>query len=129
MKRRIVILRAAGRGRRRVVASPQLLEVVELLAIRACLGAGVVVLAAGGGGIPVVRRHDRLEGIEAGIDKDRSSTVLAKSLRAELLVFSTSVECVAWHFAAQTAAVKTAQLGTSPRVSRGRRVPARQHGP
>ncbi len=88
----------SGRGWRRVVPSPEPLEIVELQAIRACLGASVVVIAAGGGGIPVVRRHGRLEGIEAVIDKDRSSAVLAKALRAELLLFSTSVDWVAWHY-------------------------------
>ncbi len=88
----------SGRGWRRVVPSPEPLEIVELHAIRACLGAGVVVIAAGGGGIPVVRRHGQLEGIDAVIDKDRSSAVLAKGLRAELLLFSTAVDRVAWHY-------------------------------
>ena len=88
----------SGRGWRRVVPSPRPLEIVEAHAIRACLGAGAVVIAAGGGGIPVVRRQEGLEGIEAVIDKDRSSALLARSLRAELLLFSTAVERVAWHF-------------------------------
>jgi carbamate kinase len=88
----------SGRGWRRVVASPRSIEIVELQAIRACLGAGLVVIAVGGGGIPVVRRRGRLEGVEAVIDKDRASALLAKSLHADLLLFSTSVERVAWHF-------------------------------
>jgi len=88
----------SGRGWRRVVASPEPLEIVELDAIRACLAAGVVVIAAGGGGIPVARREGRLEGIEAVIDKDRTSALLAKGLQAELLLFSTGVEQVCWHF-------------------------------
>lgn len=88
----------SGRGWRRVVASPKPLEIVELQAIRACLNAGAVVIAAGGGGIPVVRRHGRFEGIEAVIDKDRASSLLASALRADVLVFSTGVERVAWHF-------------------------------
>ncbi len=88
----------SGRGWRRVVASPLPLEIVETHAIRACLGAGVVVVAAGGGGVPVVRRGGRLEGVEAVVDKDRTSAVLATSLHAELLLFSTGVDRVAWHF-------------------------------
>jgi carbamate kinase len=88
----------AGRGWRRVVASPQPLEIVELDAVRACLDAGAVVIAAGGGGIPVVRRAGRLEGVEAVIDKDRVSALLARSLHAKLIVFSTGVDRVAVHF-------------------------------
>lgn len=90
----------AGRGWRRVVASPAPVEVVELGAIRACLAAGAVVIAAGGGGIPVVRRNGGLEGVEAVIDKDRTSALLARSVGAELLLFSTGVERVAWHYGA-----------------------------
>jgi carbamate kinase len=88
----------AGRGWRRIVASPRPLEIIELDAIRACLDAGIVVIAAGGGGIPVVRRRGGLEGIEAVIDKDRASSLLARNLRAELLLFSTSVDRVTLHF-------------------------------
>jgi carbamate kinase len=88
----------SGRGWRRVVASPKPLEIVELHAVRACLGAGAVVIAAGGGGIPVVRRHGRYDGVEAVIDKDRASALLAIRLKADVLVFSTGVDRVAWHF-------------------------------
>ena len=88
----------SGRGWRRVVASPQPLEIVELPSIRACLNGGAVVIAAGGGGIPVVRHHKRLEGVEAVIDKDRASALLAARLQASLLLFSTGVDRVARHF-------------------------------
>lgn len=88
----------AGRGWRRVVASPRPLEIVELPAIRSCLGAGQVVIAAGGGGIPVVCQRGQLKGIEAVIDKDRTAALLAKILHADLLLFSTAVNRVAWHF-------------------------------
>jgi len=88
----------AGRGWRRLVASPCPLEILELDAIRACLDRDIIVIAAGGGGIPVVRRGGRLEGIDAVIDKDRVSSLLAKSLLAELLLFSTGVDRVALHF-------------------------------
>jgi carbamate kinase len=81
----------AGRGWRRVVASPKPVEIVELESIRALLDAGDVVLAAGGGGIPVVRREDRLKGIDAVIDKDRASALLAIAVGAERLVILTDV--------------------------------------
>lgn len=88
----------SGRGWRRLVPSPRPLEIVEMDAIRACVQAGLVVIAAGGGGIPVVREAGRLRGVDAVIDKDRASCLLARSLRADLLVFSTGVERVALHF-------------------------------
>lgn len=88
----------AGRGWRRVVASPRPLEIVELHAIRACLDADEVVIAAGGGGIPVLRRAGTLHGVEAVVDKDRVSALLAKCLHAQLLLFSTAVPNVFQHF-------------------------------
>jgi carbamate kinase len=88
----------SGRGWRRVVASPHPQRIHELEAIRACLDAGFVVIAAGGGGIPVVRRAGQLTGSEAVIDKDRCSALLATELGAELLLFSTGVTHVYLHF-------------------------------
>ena len=88
----------AGRGWRRIVASPRPREIIELHAIRACLDSGIVVIGAGGGGIPVVRRRGGLEGVEAVIDKDRVSSLLARNLGAELLFFVTGVDRVALHF-------------------------------
>lgn len=88
----------SGRGWRRVVASPHPQRIHELEAIRACLDAGFVVIAAGGGGIPVVRRAGQLKGSEAVIDKDRCSALLAVELGAELLVFSTGVTHVYLHY-------------------------------
>lgn len=86
----------AGRGWRRVVASPEPLEVVEEAAIRLLLEHEVLVVAAGGGGIPVVRRPDgRLEGAAAVVDKDLTSSLLARNLGAEILLISTSVPKVA----------------------------------
>lgn len=85
----------AGRGYRRVVPSPQPLEVVEEEAIRILLVNGTVVIAAGGGGIPVIRTADgALRGVEAVIDKDRASSLLARRLGARLLIILTAEEYV-----------------------------------
>lgn len=91
-ERGFVMAEDAGRGFRRVVPSPEPLEVVEADAIRTLVGAGVVVIAAGGGGIPVVRdSKGRLHGVEAVIDKDRASALLARGLAADVLVIFTDV--------------------------------------
>lgn len=84
----------AGRGWRRIVPSPQPLEVLELEPVRTLLGAGFAVVAAGGGGIPVVARDGRYDGIDAVIDKDHASALLAAELRAERLVILTQVPVV-----------------------------------
>jgi carbamate kinase len=91
-ERGFVMAEDAGRGFRRVVASPEPLEVVEAEAIRALVLAGVVVIAAGGGGIPVVRdAAGRLRGVEAIVDKDRASSLLARRMGADVLVIFTDV--------------------------------------
>jgi carbamate kinase len=84
----------ANRGHRRVVPSPASLEIVELAAIRQLAGAGTVTIACGGGGIPVVRRGGRLSGVDAVIDKDRASALLARELGAERLIIVTEVPAV-----------------------------------
>ena len=81
----------ANRGYRRVVPSPQPLEIVEADIIAKLLKLGAVVIAVGGGGIPVVRKGDQLIGIEAVIDKDRAAAVLGKMVGAERLIILTSV--------------------------------------
>ena len=88
------VISDAGRGWRRVAASPEPVRIVELESIRALLNAGDVVIAAGGGGIPVVRREDRLKGVDAVIDKDRASALLAAALAAERLVILTDVRAL-----------------------------------
>jgi carbamate kinase len=86
-------------GYRRVVASPEPLAIVEERAIRALLDAGVLVIALGGGGVPVVQRGGRLEGVEAVIDKDLASALLAIHLRVRVLALVTDVDRVYVNFA------------------------------
>jgi carbamate kinase len=88
----------ANRGHRRVVPSPLPLEVVELDTIRRLSEAGTVVIACGGGGIPVVRRGGRLGGVDAVIDKDRASALLARDLDADRLLILTEVPAVYRNF-------------------------------
>jgi len=84
---------------RRVVPSPIPLEIVGKKTIKTLVGNGVIVLAAGGGGIPVyVEKNGALEGMDAVIDKDRASAILARDIGAELLLILTEVEKVALHF-------------------------------
>ncbi|MFN2233466.1 MAG: carbamate kinase [Anaerolineales bacterium] len=89
----------SGRGWRQVVPSPKPKRIVEVDAIKNLLSAGFVVVAVGGGGIPVVERPSGfVRGIEAVIDKDYASSLLANNIGAELLVISTAVEKVALNF-------------------------------
>jgi carbamate kinase len=88
------VVHDAGRGWRRIVPSPAPLEVVELDAIRSLLASGTIVVACGGGGIPATRRGEHLAGIDAVIDKDRASSLLARGLDADRLVILTEVPAV-----------------------------------
>ena len=89
------VRRDADRGYRRVVASPRPQHIVELAAIRALLGAGVIPIAVGGGGVPVVKRLDgSLVGVEAVIDKDLAASLLARELGAETLIILTDIDRV-----------------------------------
>ena len=93
------IVEDAGRGYRRVVASPRPLRIVETAQIKSLVEGGFIVIAVGGGGIPVVEESPgSYRGVEAVIDKDRASALLAASLGVPLLVLSTGVEQVAVHF-------------------------------
>lgn len=87
-----------GRGCRRAVPSPTPLEVVEVAQVRSLLDSGALPVACGGGGIPVVRRGDRFHGVEAVIDKDRASALLAAGLGADRLVILTDVGAVSRGF-------------------------------
>jgi carbamate kinase len=88
------IVEDAARGYRRVVASPEPLEIVEFDVIRQLMQQGVLVVACGGGGIPVVARNGGYCGVEAVIDKDRASALLAAKLRVEIFAISTDTDYV-----------------------------------
>lgn len=89
----------AGRGFRRVVPSPKPREIVELDVIELLTESGYIVIASGGGGIPVIRNeHGDLEGVEAVIDKDLGSSLLARKLGADTFIISTAVDAVYLNF-------------------------------
>ena len=84
----------AGRGYRRVVPSPLPIDIIEKDAIKSLMKAGQVVICAGGGGIPVIKDNDKLEGVAAVIDKDYASSKLADLIDADYLVILTAVDNV-----------------------------------
>lgn len=93
------VMEDAARGWRRVVASPDPIRIVEIEAIRFLLEGGFTVIAAGGGGIPVITDPEgHLRGVAAVIDKDLASALIAKEIGADLLLISTSIERVALDF-------------------------------
>lgn len=94
----ILCIEDAGRGYRIVVASPMPKRICELLTVKTLLDAGHIVITCGGGGIPVVSREGKLEGVPAVIDKDNVSSLLAAQIGADYLVILTAVEKVAINF-------------------------------
>jgi len=88
----------AGRGYRRVVPSPIPQRIIELNAIRRMVQSGLIVIAVGGGGIPVIETSDGLKGVDAVIDKDRSCARLAQELKADILMILTAVDAVCINF-------------------------------
>ena len=94
-----IVIEDAGRGWRRVVPSPRPIRIVEAEAIHTLLKAGISAVGVGGGGIPVIEdENGNLKGVEAVIDKDFGSALLAKMVDADLFVISTAVEKVALNF-------------------------------
>ena len=94
-----VVVEDAGRGWRRVVPSPFPRRILELEAVRQLLGAGIVTITVGGGGIPVIRDDNGdLVGVEAVIDKDHAASLLALEIEADLFLISTAVEHVYLNF-------------------------------
>jgi len=93
------VVEDAGRGWRRVVPSPLPREIMELDAVQELLNAGIITVTVGGGGIPVIRNEDgELEGVAAVIDKDYASSLLARSIGADLFLISTAVDKVYLNF-------------------------------
>ncbi len=93
------VVEDSGRGWRRVVPSPLPVEILELEVIRSLVKSGIVTIAAGGGGIPVIREHDgTYVGIEAVIDKDLAAGLLAQQLGADRFIISTGVQRVSLNF-------------------------------
>jgi carbamate kinase len=94
-----IVKEDAGRGWRRMIASPVPLKIIELDAINSLVAGGFIVVAVGGGGIPVIEdENGMLQGTYAVIDKDRASSLLAAELKADLFLISTAVEKVAINF-------------------------------
>jgi carbamate kinase len=106
----------AGRGHRRLVASPEPQAILEADAIRSLADAGFVVVAAGGGGIPVCRDHGTLRGVEAVVDKDLAAQRLASATGADSLVLVTDVDHVALDYG--TAAARTVDTMTADEADR-----------
>jgi len=93
------IVEDAGRGWRRVVASPMPKEIVEFDSVKTLIDAGTIVITVGGGGIPVIDKGDgQYEGTAAVIDKDFASSLLAQNIKADLFLIATAVEKVAINF-------------------------------
>jgi len=94
----VAVMEDAGRGYRRVVASPKPAEIIEINTVRDLLEKGEIAIAGGGGGIPVIRRGNHLKGVPAVIDKDFASCLIAEELNADFLIILTAVEKVALNF-------------------------------
>jgi carbamate kinase len=88
----------AGRGYRRLVASPKPIEIVEEEIIHTLVDKNYIVIACGGGGIPVIKKNGKLSGVEAVIDKDRASAFLARKLKADYFIISTDTEKVCLNY-------------------------------
>ncbi|MDD5924179.1 MAG: carbamate kinase [Clostridia bacterium] len=94
----IPVMEDAGRGWRKVVASPHPIDIVEIDAVKALIKENNVVITCGGGGIPVIKEDKHYKGVPAVIDKDFASAVLAQKLGADSLIILTAVEKVAINF-------------------------------
>lgn len=88
------IIEDSAHGFRRAVPSPEPIAIIELDAIKACVDRGLVVIAGGGGGVPVFNDHDITKGVEAVIDKDHTSAILAGQLNADVFAIATDVDYV-----------------------------------
>jgi carbamate kinase len=124
------VVEDAGRGYRRVVPSPEPVAIIELAAIRESLARGMLVIACGGGGIPVIYHGEELAGLEAVIDKDRVSGLLAWELEAELFLISTAVARVELDYATPRArALEQVSVQEARRYLREGQFPPGSMGP
>jgi len=124
------IVEDAARGYRRVVPSPDPIEIVEESAIRDLVNSGVLVIAAGGGGIPVLREGNELHGVEAVIDKDRASAVLAAHLGVDVFAISTDTDFVYLDYKQPTQrALHTLRVSELEEYQRQGQFPAGNMGP
>ncbi len=97
-----VLVEDRSHGYRRAVPSPEPVAIIELDAIKACVDRGLVVIAGGGGGVPVFNDHDISKGVEAVIDKDHTSAILARQLAADVFAIATDVDRVSLDFGTPT---------------------------
>ncbi len=121
----------AGRGYRRVVASPKPIDVIPKRTIRGLIDRGCIVIAAGGGGIPVcINSHGVIEGVEAVIDKDFASSLIAREAGADLFVILTGVDRVFENFGKENAeAIKVMGISRAARLYESGQFPAGSMGP
>ena len=125
-----VMVEDSGRGWRRVVASPKPLELVEKAAVMALAGAGFLTVTVGGGGIPVIREGDALRGVEAVIDKDHASAVVAGEIQADTLLILTGVDQVSVDFGKPTQRdLETLSIADAKRYLAQGQFPAGSMGP
>ncbi|HMA75778.1 MAG TPA: hypothetical protein VKO43_00550, partial [Candidatus Krumholzibacteriaceae bacterium] len=121
---------AGARGFRRVVPSPTPLEIIETPVISKLLNLDVIIIAVGGGGIPVVRRENGLEGVEAVIDKDRAASVLSEDVKADRLIILTNVDYVYVNYGkSNQEALERISLSDLTKLYRDYEFPAGSMGP
>ncbi|MDZ7860199.1 MAG: carbamate kinase [Candidatus Krumholzibacteriota bacterium] len=121
---------AGGRGFRRVVPSPTPLEIIETPVISKLLSLDVIIIAVGGGGIPVVRRENGFEGVEAVIDKDRAASVLSEDVKADRLIILTNVDYVYVNYGkSNQEALERISLSDLTKLYRNYEFPAGSMGP
>jgi carbamate kinase len=116
------VVEDSGRGWRRVVPSPRPIRIIEVDLIKDLVQAGTIVVACGGGGIPVAEDNGALKGVDAVIDKDLASSLLAAEIKADVIVFLTTVERVALNYNTLDEAQQYLREGQFPPGSMGPKI-------